>query len=897
MDSLKKVSIIIPTYNRKEYVQQAIDSVLAQTHTDHEIIVVDDGSTDGTGEALAARYGDKIRYVWQENQGESAARNAGIRLSNGMYVAFLDSDDLWVAEKLSIQIRWLEDHPDAGLLSCRAENIDAGGHSLSVYPADAEAAIVRKGYEELYQSNIVGSPSAVIVPSAVLEKAGGFDDTIRYGEDWDLWLRIAAIADFYYLPQVLVKIRIHAGGQWLFPKPERITPSLQDHLQILEKAYRAWPDREVGNETSCANIRDRTMAKEYVSAALKHYAFGSIQKGHQALSQGLELDPDTWADTEQLEALIIETAFTLAQATPDDVMIGPRSAKKIAKHLAEIVPTLQDDGERAAAQSALMMAYHCSARGHNRQGGSHLIAAIRMNPFFLQDKGIQFVLIKTLLGDTIAQRTRAMIRKRPWAGRSLLVGLLLLIQLIMTTLWPHSLAASSVSWDKPVDLGAGTWATFKRDPVLVCDQYQNVHILWSGGDESETGMSLFYANDVLDTLSPAVDILYNDSSGAYGLAATISDLSDTLHLVWKSHNAQGDLYYSQAPLAGAGDARAWSTPVMLGYGVFSSSIAVGPDGRLHIVHSTTNGDGLDHGVIHLYSDDEGLTWSDSETITEFKTPDPAYVLTSLTIDDTNRIHLGITIRSQEYAEFSQVGYIRSSDGGGAWEPYRLIDDTPSAWQGIQGMAAYSFGPDEVHLTWHDPRRLHIVSRDGGSNWSLPVEIMPIGAAFGGPNELAKDSAGNLFAVIGYSSAVYVVEGDENSWGTGTKIDNRDIDPHYQHMISCQGSTLHVVYRDRTGDQTVWYVRGRVDAPQIARRPIPALMSGVNEIDELSAETEGSRVPEVLSPVMKNSAAPLDQTDYNAGRARSLMTILWMGILSAAFFLLIVIIGSLRSRFR
>jgi len=102
--------VVIPTYNRFPQVKHAIESVLSQTYRDFELWVVDDGSTDGTGEALRA-YGDRITYVWQENNGVSAARNVGLRVSRGKYVAFLDSDDLWMPRKLEIQVRCMEENP------------------------------------------------------------------------------------------------------------------------------------------------------------------------------------------------------------------------------------------------------------------------------------------------------------------------------------------------------------------------------------------------------------------------------------------------------------------------------------------------------------------------------------------------------------------------------------------------------------------------------------------------------------------------------------------------------------------------------------------------------------------------------------------------------------------
>ena len=110
-----QVTVIIPTYNRRALVQQAIDSVLAQTYTDYEIIVVDDGSTDGTGEALAARYGERIRYFCQENKGRALARNLGIAEALGEYVSFLDSDDLFRQDELERHIQGMADHPEIDL--------------------------------------------------------------------------------------------------------------------------------------------------------------------------------------------------------------------------------------------------------------------------------------------------------------------------------------------------------------------------------------------------------------------------------------------------------------------------------------------------------------------------------------------------------------------------------------------------------------------------------------------------------------------------------------------------------------------------------------------------------------------------------------------------------------
>ena len=120
---MPRVSVIIPTYNSARFVVQAVESVLAQTYSDFEVIVVDDGSTDNTPVALAG-YRQKIRYLHQENRGPSAARNAGYRASQGDYVLFLDSDDLIPPDTLERQVSFLNDHPEFGLVYSASQQIN-----------------------------------------------------------------------------------------------------------------------------------------------------------------------------------------------------------------------------------------------------------------------------------------------------------------------------------------------------------------------------------------------------------------------------------------------------------------------------------------------------------------------------------------------------------------------------------------------------------------------------------------------------------------------------------------------------------------------------------------------------------------------------------------------------
>ena len=123
---MSTVSIVIPTFNRRNYITIALDSVLAQTYTNYEIIIIDDGSSDNTKEVLTP-YWDKIRYFYQDNRGIPATRNRGIREAKGDYIAFLDSDDYWLPEKLERQIDYFEKNPHCGMVATRCSSITPDG--------------------------------------------------------------------------------------------------------------------------------------------------------------------------------------------------------------------------------------------------------------------------------------------------------------------------------------------------------------------------------------------------------------------------------------------------------------------------------------------------------------------------------------------------------------------------------------------------------------------------------------------------------------------------------------------------------------------------------------------------------------------------------------------------
>ena len=206
------VSVVIPTFNRRELVCRAIDSVLAQTRAVDEILVVDDGSTDDTGAALQARFGDRVRHVWQPNAGVSAARNHGMRLATGRYIALLDSDDEWLPEKTALQLAWLETHPEAGMVLCDVARVDREGRAIDVFRR--RDVIPEDGWVLrwiLHNPALV--PASVVMRREVFEDVGGFDESLRTAEDIEYHLRIASRWRIGVVDQVLVRaMRGHDDG-------------------------------------------------------------------------------------------------------------------------------------------------------------------------------------------------------------------------------------------------------------------------------------------------------------------------------------------------------------------------------------------------------------------------------------------------------------------------------------------------------------------------------------------------------------------------------------------------------------------------------------------------------------------------------------------------------------
>jgi len=185
-----RVSVVIPTYNCLALVGRAIRSALEQTYPPWEVIVVDDGSTDGTQEFVRGEFGDRINYHYQENGGEGAARNTGIRMCSGDWIAFLDADDWWVQEKLELQVAQVRNYPGAGIIACGA--FSHGVESEEARELHIPMPFTREVLRELLKSRTVFPPGTAMVRRDVFAQVGGFTEGLPLGADREMWSRIVA---------------------------------------------------------------------------------------------------------------------------------------------------------------------------------------------------------------------------------------------------------------------------------------------------------------------------------------------------------------------------------------------------------------------------------------------------------------------------------------------------------------------------------------------------------------------------------------------------------------------------------------------------------------------------------------------------------------------------------
>jgi glycosyltransferase involved in cell wall biosynthesis len=275
------ISVVIPNYNYAHYLGEAIESVLAQTYASIEIILVDDGSTDDSLER-ARKFNGRLKIVAQENAGVSAARNRGIGEASGELIAFLDSDDVWLPEKVAKQVRLLEREPQVGLVHCGYVEFFSDGTVGDTHldGMEGEVALELLKYQ---RSVVLGGGSGAMVRRSLIDEIGGFDPAVSPAEDWEFYYRCARVCRVGFIDEVLLKYREHQSNAHLnIPRMERAI------LAAFDKSFET-------DDPQLLAIRDECYGKIHSVLAGSYFRAGQYGQFVRHAARSLWLAPSNAA--------------------------------------------------------------------------------------------------------------------------------------------------------------------------------------------------------------------------------------------------------------------------------------------------------------------------------------------------------------------------------------------------------------------------------------------------------------------------------------------------------------------------------------------------------------------------------------------------------------------------
>ncbi|MCA9940788.1 MAG: glycosyltransferase family 2 protein [Anaerolineales bacterium] len=384
---MPRVSVIIPAYNHAPYVRACVDSALAQTYTDREVIVVDDGSTDGTREILRD-YGEAIHLILQPNRGTQAARNTAVRAASGEFIALLDSDDVWLPAKLEKQVAALERQPAAGLVYSLAYTIDATGRRLNggnptgvVLPEGADA------FQELLRGDFMPALT-VMIRRACLQEIGLFDETLIGSGDWDLWLRIAARYPVICVPEPLALYRLHGTNTTHHLYRSQLVYA--EHARVLEKGMQLAP------HPLPPTIREQALARTHLWGAEMAAAAGRPADAGTELVHACQLDAHLLADKDNMIGRLVRCVHLCGGRQPRGADYRRIVAALFAPLLAALpqVAAWRRPVLATAAMSTFFDSFHAGDMATVRSLGPTGIAA---DPRWLRNRGVWSIMVRAIL--------------------------------------------------------------------------------------------------------------------------------------------------------------------------------------------------------------------------------------------------------------------------------------------------------------------------------------------------------------------------------------------------------------------------------------------------------------------------------------------------------------------
>lgn len=287
------VSIIIPAYNVEATILETIQSIQAQTFSDFELIVINDGSTDSTLARVGTVEDSRIKVFSYENGGLPVARNRGIRQATGEFITFIDADDLWTPDKLEKQLVALEQNPEAGVAYSWTAFIDERGKFLYAWKPLYDEGDV---YPKLLVQNFISSGSNILVRRQFIEAAGEFDPNLKSVEDWDYYLRLAARCPFVVVPEYQILYRQSSRSM-----TAKVDVMETANLIVIERAFQAAPpELQFLKNQSLARVY-RYLAKQCIANAIDN---DGLTKAQQKLTQSLRFSPKSLLERETVNLAI-----------------------------------------------------------------------------------------------------------------------------------------------------------------------------------------------------------------------------------------------------------------------------------------------------------------------------------------------------------------------------------------------------------------------------------------------------------------------------------------------------------------------------------------------------------------------------------------------------------------
>jgi glycosyltransferase involved in cell wall biosynthesis len=372
------VSVIIPAYNQGHYLGDAIQSVIDQTYPNFELVVIDDGSTDKTAQVACSFSDPRVHYIHQENRGLSAARNTGILRSSGEFLTFLDSDDMFVADKLETLVNAMQRDPGLGFVAGQAVLIDENGLPLG------------KVFDTPLPENpihlLLWNPlhvCSVMLRREWQQKVGLFDESLRAYEDWDMWLRLARVGcRMGWVAHPVSFYRFHT--RQMTRDKERMTTAT---FAVLKKIY---DDPDLPE--AWLALKDKAYSNAYLRAAIQAYRMDETAEGAEGLAEAVRLDPTLMDKNGDILATRL-----LALSDSPKVMDRLPFLELIYHHLPDNLSQLKSQRKVRLSQAAVELGFGSYKAQDYTRARHFMWRGIQYRPSWLANRGVLSVLVRSSL--------------------------------------------------------------------------------------------------------------------------------------------------------------------------------------------------------------------------------------------------------------------------------------------------------------------------------------------------------------------------------------------------------------------------------------------------------------------------------------------------------------------